>query len=183
MHLPIEMSEENYFKNIYLSQKNKLFRFGFFFLKDEEEAKDATQEALIKIWDKRADWESVENPEAWGMQIVKNICLDRLRKKKTVQKHQDSLKLEKTFGQDPGTISLWQDQWKIMQEVMEQLSEKQKTVFILREVEGNSYQEIAETLEISEAQVKSDLFRSRKFLRASMQKINDHGIRKTRTMA
>jgi RNA polymerase sigma-70 factor (ECF subfamily) len=48
-----------------------------------------------------------------------------------------------------------------MQEVMEQLSDKQKTVFILREVEGNSYQEIAETLEISEAQVKSDLFRSR----------------------
>ena len=177
------MSEENYFKNIYLSQKNKLFRFGFFFLKEEEEAKDAIQEGLIKIWDKRADWEAVENPEAWAMQIVKNICLDRLRKKKTVQKHQDSLKLEQTYGQDPGRISLWQDQWAILQEVMDQLSEKQKTVFILREVEGSSYQEIAELLGISESQVKTDLFRSRKFLKASMQKINDHGIKRSRTTA
>jgi len=177
------MNEENYFKNIYLSQKNKLYRFSFFYMKDEEEAKDAVQEALIKIWDKRSDWDRVDNPEAWGMQIVKNICLDRLRKQKTVQKHQDSLKLEKTFGQDPGTISVWQDQWKILQDVLEQLSEKQKTVFILREVEGNSYQEIAETLEISESQVKTDLYRSRKYLKASMQKINDHGIKNFRNLA
>lgn len=177
------MSEENYFKNIYLSQKNKLFRFAFYFLKDEEEAKDATQDTLIKIWDKRVDWKQIDNPEAWGMQIVKNICFDRLRKKKTSQKYENSLTLEKSFGQDPGRISLWQDQWEIMQEVLQQLTEKQKAVFILREVDGNSYQEIAETLEISEAQVKTDLFRSRKFLKASMQKINDHGITRTRTTA
>lgn len=177
------MSEENYFKNVYLSQKNKLYRFGFFYLKDEDEAKDVTQEALIKIWDKRSSWDSIENPEAWSMQIIKNICLDKLRKKKTIQKHQDSLKLEDVFGQDPGRISIWQDQWQILQELLEQLSEKQKTVFILREVEGNSYQEIAKLLGISEAQVKSDLFRSRKYLKAIMQKINDHGIKNIRNLA
>lgn len=177
------MSEETYFKNIFLNQKNKLYRFGFYFLKDEEEAKDAVQEALIKIWDKRLEWSTIENTEAWAIQIVKNICLDKLRKQRTALKHQKSLKLEDSHGQDPGRISLWQDQWKMMQQVMEQLNEKQKAVFILREVEGSSYQEIAEIMGITEAQVKSDLFRSRKFLREGMQKINNHGINTTRTMA
>ncbi len=177
------MSEENYFKNTFLSQKNKLYRFAYFFLKGEDEAKDATQEALIKIWDKREEWHKVENPDAWSMQIIKNNCLDRLRKKKTAQKHQQLMELTHSTHQNPGTISIWQDQWQILQQVMEQLSEKQKTVFILREIEGNSYQEIAELLEISEAQVKSDLFRSRKFLREAMLKVNNYGIGTTKTMA
>ncbi len=177
------MSEEIYFKHTFLSQKNKLYRFAYFFLKEEDEAKDATQEALIKIWDKKGEWNKVENPEAWSMQIIKNNCLDRLRKNKTAQKHQQLMELAHSTHQNPGTISIWQDQWEMLQKVMEQLSEKQKTVFILREIEGNSYQEIADLLEISEAQVKSDLFRSRKFLREAMLKVNNYGIRKTRSMA
>lgn len=177
------MSEEIYFKNTFLSKKNKLYRFAYFFLKEEDEAKDATQETLIKIWDKRGEWDKVENPDAWSMQIIKNNCLDRLRKSKTAQKHQESFYFVQSTDQNPGTISIWQDQWNVLQQVMDQLSEKQKTVFILREIEGNSYQEIAALLEISEAQVKSDLFRSRKFLKETMLKINDHGIRKTQSMA
>ncbi len=177
------MSEEIYFKNIFLSQKNKLYRFAFFFLKEMDEAKDATQETLIKIWDKRDEWHKVENPDAWSMQIIKNNCLDRLRKTKTVQKHQATLKIVQSTDQNPGSISIWKDQWKVMQQVMDQLSEKQKAVFILREIEGNSYQEIAESLNISEAQVKSDLYRSRKYLKDKMLKINNHGIGKTQTMA
>nr|WP_236587820.1 RNA polymerase sigma factor [Marivirga aurantiaca] len=177
------MSEEIYFKNTFLSQKNKLYRFAFFFLKETDEAKDATQETLIKIWDKREEWHKVENPDAWSMQIIKNNCLDRLRKTKTVQKHQANLNFAQSTDQNPGTISIWQDQWKLLQQVLNQLSDKQKAVFILREIEGNSYQEIAESLEISEAQVKSDLFRSRKYLKETMLKINNHGIGTTRTMA
>jgi RNA polymerase sigma-70 factor (ECF subfamily) len=56
-------------------------------------------------------------------------------------------------------------------------------VFKLRDIEGYSYKEIAETLAISDAQVKTELFRARKTLKACMHKLNDYGITKTQSIA
>jgi RNA polymerase sigma factor (sigma-70 family) len=65
---------------------------------------------------------------------------------------------------------------QMMHNILDKLSEKQKVVFVLREIEGLSYKEITEQLDIELNQVKTDLHRARKYLRAELSKINDHGI-------
>lgn len=177
------MSEEIYFKNTFLSMKQKLFRFAFYYLKEAQTAEDAIQDAMMKIWDKRSEWSEVKNEEAWSMTIVKNICLDRLRKEASHRKHENRMVVLDRDDQDPNRISVWQDQWKVMQEVLNDLNDNQRMVFKLRDIEGYSYKEIAEVLSLTDSQVKIELFRARKTLKACMHKINNYGITKTQSIA
>jgi len=177
------MSEEIYFKNTFLSMKQKLFRFAYYYLKEAEAAEDALQDALLKIWDKRADWSAIKNEEAWSMMVVKNICLDRLRKLSNARKHQNRMLIEDRDERDPNRISVWQDQWQVMNEVVKTLNNNQRMVFKLRDIEGHSYKEISDLLDLSDAQVKTELFRARKKLKTCMLKINSYGIGKTESVA
>ena len=67
------------FQNLVFPVRNKLYRFAFRLLGDNEEAKDVVQEVFIKVWNGRAELGEVRNMEAWCMRITKNLSLDRLR--------------------------------------------------------------------------------------------------------
>ncbi|MFQ3212758.1 MAG: RNA polymerase sigma-70 factor (ECF subfamily) [Marivirga sp.] len=177
------MSEEIYFKNTFLSMKQKLYRFAFYYLKEAQTAEDALQDAMMKIWDKRGEWSEIKNEEAWSMTVVKNICLDRLRKEATHRKHENQMIVVDRDEQDPNRISVWQDQWSLLHKVIKQLNENQRMVFKLRDIEGYSYKEIAVILSLSDAQVKTELFRARKILKACMHKINDYGTTRNQSIA
>ena len=69
------------FLNIVLPFKDKLFRMAKRLLVSTEEAEDATQEILIKLWDKKNKMETYNNVEAFAMTMTKNFCLDRLKSK------------------------------------------------------------------------------------------------------
>jgi RNA polymerase sigma-70 factor (ECF subfamily) len=60
---------------------DKIFRFSKRFLVSREEAEDATQDVLLKLWKSRKSLSDYNNPEAFAMTITKNYCLDRLRLK------------------------------------------------------------------------------------------------------
>jgi len=177
------MSDELYFKNTFLGYKQKLYRFAFYYLKEAQSAEDALQDAMLKIWDKRSEWSNIKNEEAWSMMVVKNICLDRLRKINTSRKHDSTMFSAEVDEKDPDRISVWQDQWKLLQQTMTTLNETQRAVFKLRDIEGYSYKEIIELLDLSEAQVKTALFRSRKKLRSCMLKLNNYGLKSAESMA
>ena len=67
------------FQNLVFPVKNKLYRFAFRLLGNNEEAKDVVQEVMIKVWSGRDQLDQVQNMEAWCMRITKNLSLDRLR--------------------------------------------------------------------------------------------------------
>ncbi len=177
------MSEEIYFKNTFLSMKQQLYRFAFYYLKEASAAEDALQDALLKIWDKRAEWPKIENEEAYSMVVVKHICLDRLRKATSHKKHQSKMIIADTDEKDPNRISVWQDQWNLLHKMTDSLNENQRMVFKLRDIEGYSYKEIADLLNLSDAQVKTALFRARKKLKTGMLKLNNYGLRTTESVA
>jgi len=68
--------------------KNKLYRFAKRFLVSVEEAEDATQDVLLKLWNLREKLSSYKNPEAFAMTITRNHCLDKLK-----SKHAQNLKI------------------------------------------------------------------------------------------
>jgi RNA polymerase sigma factor (sigma-70 family) len=157
--------------------KNKLFRFAFRLLGSSEEAKDIVQEVFIKIWNGRDQLGEIQNIEAWSMRITKNLSLDRLRQ----QNRRPTDSLEKGLHIQNETLSPYEkteisESMKRIDEMMAGLPEKQRQVMHLRDIEGYSYSEIGEIMEIDMSQVKVNLFRARNAVREKLQKINNYGL-------
>lgn len=165
------------FQNRVLPAKNKLFRFALRFLGNEEEARDIVQDVFIKVWNGRDQMDGVQNWEAWCMRITKNLSLDRIR----VLTRKQTRPIEETF--DIHHESLTPHESTEVGESMQRITlmiaalpEKQRQVIHLRDVEGYSYQEICEILELDMNQVKVNLFRARNSVREKMTKIDAYGL-------
>jgi len=149
------------FQQRVLPVKNKLYRFALRLLGNGQEAEDVVQEVMVKVWIKRQEMHTYLNMEAWCMRLTKNLSLDRLRARKRAF---DSLpeKLEMAASMPtPDVQAEHNDLLALVHETIEQLPEKQKMVIQLRDIEGYTYKEIAEIMEVSMEQVKVNLFRAR----------------------
>lgn len=165
------------FESRVLPAKNKLFRFAFRLLGSSEEAKDVVQEVFIKVWKDREQMSEIQNMEAWCMRITKNLALDKLRSKR----HRTTESLEQSFDMQHEaptpyeTTEIRESMSKINQWILA-LPEKQRQVIHLRDVEGYSYNEICEILELDMNQVKISLFRARNAVKEKFLKVNAYGL-------
>lgn len=164
------------FKKRILPIKDQLYRFAARILNNATEAEDVVQEVLVKLWQQRQDWGNIKNMEAWSMRLTKNMAIDKLR-----SKHKRTEQIDQQFDlstQDvtPDRQAELQDTMQHIESFMAQLPEKQRMVIQLRDVEGMSYQEIADILEIPLNQVKVNLFRARKQLRNLLIKTESYGL-------
>ena len=153
------------FKQTVLPLKDKMFRLALRMLNKREEAEDLVQEALIKLWQQHERLGDVQNLEAWVIRMTKNQCIDKLRGTKNDPKEwkegldwADSSPLP-----DAKTESI--DTMQKLQKLMERLPENQRLVMHLRDIEGMSYQEVADSLDLPLAQVKINLFRARQAMK------------------
>ncbi len=155
--------------------KNRLFRYAFYFLRDEEDARDMVQEVLIRIWNRRDAMEQYLNVEAWCMRVMRNACLDKLKSGyHRFRQELSGIKMASGIV-SPAADLEHKDQVHQMEKLLEQLPEKQRELIQLRDIEGLSYQEIAKVMELDLNQVKVYLFRARQFLRERLEKINNYG--------
>jgi RNA polymerase sigma factor (sigma-70 family) len=167
------------FQNRVLPVKNKLFRFANRFLNNEEEAKDVVQEVFIRVWNGREQMDEVQNWEAWCMRITRNLSLDRIRSMTRKQ----TQPIESTFdvhhdALTPHESTEARESMQRITQLIAGLPEKQRQIIHLRDVEGYSYNEICDILELDMNQVKVNLFRARNAVREKLTKINDYGLQK-----
>ncbi|MGC4020745.1 MAG: sigma-70 family RNA polymerase sigma factor [Cyclobacteriaceae bacterium] len=156
--------------------KNKLYRFAFRLLGSSEEAKDVVQETMIKVWNGR-DMAEVQNMEAWCMRITKNLSLDKLRSKQ--RKSTTTLEVGYDVRHEslsPHEKTEMQESMKRIDQLMAALPDKQRQVMHLRDIEGHSYNEICDILELDMNQVKVNLFRARNAVREKLIKLNAYGL-------
>jgi RNA polymerase sigma factor (sigma-70 family) len=165
------------FENRVLPTKNKLFRFALRFLGSEEDAKDIVQEVFIRVWNGRQQMSQVQNWEAWCMRITKNLSLDRIRllKSKPTLPLEEGLDLHHHALTPLESTEIGESMNKITQ-MIAMLPDKQRQIIHLRDVEGYSYQEICEILELDMNQVKVNLFRARNAVREKLTKIDAYGL-------
>jgi RNA polymerase sigma-70 factor (ECF subfamily) len=166
------------FQTRVLPVKNKLYRFAFRLLGSEEEAKDVVQEVFVRVWKGRENMEAVQNWEAWCMRITKNLSLDRIR----TWKRRNTHPLETGYDVQEESLTPYESTEinESMQRVgtlIEALPEKQRNIIHLRDVEGYSYQEICDILELDMNQVKVNLFRARNSVREKITKMNAYGLK------
>ncbi len=165
------------FESRVLPSKNKLFRFAFRLLGSSEEAKDVVQDVLIKVWNGREQMAEVQNMEAWCMRITKNLSLDRIRSRN--RRATDSI--EEVLEIRHETLSPHEkaeihEHMQQIDTMIAALPEKQRQVIHLRDIEGYSYNEICEILELDMNQVKVNLFRARSAVREKLVKMNAYGL-------
>ena len=157
--------------------KNKLFRFALRFLGNEEEAKDVVQEVLIKVWNGRDQMNEVQNWEAWCMRITKNLSLDRIRSLSRRQTQPiENVYEDRQHDLTPYENTEQKESMQRISNLIAALPEKQRQIIHLRDIEGYSYTEICEILELDMNQVKVNLFRARTAVREKLIKINAYGL-------
>jgi RNA polymerase sigma factor (sigma-70 family) len=165
------------FENRVLPSKNKLFRFAFRLLGSSEEAKDVVQEVMIRVWNGREQMANIENMEAWCMRITKNLSLDRIRmqQRRQTDSIQEGFEIRQEILTPHERTEIHENMQRI-NDLIAALPEKQRQVIHLRDVEGYSYNEICEILELDMNQVKVNLFRARTTVREKLVKINAYGL-------
>jgi RNA polymerase sigma-70 factor (ECF subfamily) len=155
----------------------KMFRFARKILGDSEEAKDVVQDGLLRMWAQRERLSEVDNPEAWGMQVIKNLCLDRLKAGVIRQKVTRQLgKQEHTSYPTPYQQVEAKSEMARVAGVIDTLPERFRMIIHLREVEEYSYKEIASIMEWSMAEVKVNLFRARQELKKKLTENTTYGL-------
>ncbi|MBD8488422.1 RNA polymerase sigma factor [Echinicola sp. CAU 1574] len=163
---------KTFFEAYIWSLRSKLYRMAYLWLKSRDEAEDAVQEALEKAWAQRDQLQKMENPTGWMVRVVRNQSLQKLREQRRwmVLETQDDLPEMPMDAAEDVSPAL-----KMVFKFLKDLPEKQQEIFQLREVEGLTYEEIAEYLEISTEQVKVNLFRARKRLKSFLQEKGNYG--------
>ena len=163
------------FLNVVMPFKDKLYRLSKRLLTSAEEAEDATQEVLMKLWSKNNNIANYKNVEAFAMTMTKNFCLDRLKSKQS-----SNLKLVHSNYEDGNTSLQKQlearDSVSWVERIMEDLPEQQKLVLQLRDVEEYDFKEIADLLEMQPTAVRVALSRARKTVRDKLMQKHSYGI-------
>ena len=156
------------FKSDILPIKDKLFRVALRITGNPPEAEDVVQETFIKLWEQGRELQQIQNLEAWCMQMVKNRAIDKRR-----LRFNQSEGLEVAYGfksqeKEPDRQAELADEVAQVKQLMQQLPDKQRMTMQLRDIDGLSYQEISDTLDMPLNQVKTNIFRARKSLRAKL---------------
>ncbi len=165
---------QNEFVQIITPFKDKLFRLAKRMLVSTEEAEDATQEVLVRLWNKNNDLEQYNSVEALAMTMTKNYCLDQLKSKRATNlqivhnNYQDKQASVEAQIEHQNTL-----QWA--EKLISDLPEQQRLILQLREIEEYEFSEIAQVLEMNETAVRVALSRARKTLREQIEKTHNYG--------
>ena len=165
------------FRNDVLPLKNELFRLALRITLNRAEAEDIVQDTLIKVWNRRHEWENIDSIEAFSLTVCRNISLDRIKKKENNNDSLEDVKVaEPLASSNPQDQMIEEDKISLVKQIVDALPEKQRSCMQLRDFEGKSYKEIAEILEISEEQVKVNIFRARQTVKQKYLKLDNYGL-------
>ena len=176
-----KMGDEKSFESLILGCQSKAFNLAIRYLKNEEDAMDALQESFIKIFRHLNSFKEDSRFDTWVYRIVVNTCNDILRKNSS-RKTTDSiyradddkemvLEIPDSSGA-PEEVYDKKEKSEYIMSCMDKLSQDQREIIILRDIQGFSYDEISEILKCSVGTVKSRINRSRLKLREIMMEQN-----------
>ncbi|MEM1350124.1 MAG: sigma-70 family RNA polymerase sigma factor [Myxococcota bacterium] len=169
------------FRELVEKYQRKVYSICYGMLKDAESSLDVSQEVFIKVYRYLEKFNQKSSFYTWLYRITVNMCIDYIRKHSKVQRveYDDRLSHDGAQGDEhilPSTLGLHPDKVygrkelrEKMLEALETLSEKHRTILILREVEGLSYEEIADVLNISKGTVMSRLFHARRYFQDAIK--------------
>ena len=134
------------------------------------------QDTMIRVWDKRDEWPNFESIEAYCLTVARNLAIDRIEKIDSQHMELTTETQELPDALNPNEQLAQSEQIGLLHRLLNELPEKQRRIMQLRDIEGKSYKEIADILQITEEQVKINLFRSRQKIKQRYTEIEDYGL-------
>ena len=162
-----------------LPLKNELYRLALRITLNRAEAEDVVQETMMKVWNRRDNWEQIESIESFCLTICRNLALDKHKKMGSQNMSLNEISFEQpdqSHTANPEEQAVQQDRILLVRRLIDSLPEKQRSVMQLRDMEGKSYKEIAQILDISEDQVKINIFRARQNIKQRFIQTEKYGL-------
>ncbi len=154
------------FNTLFGLYRPRLFRFAIQLVKAHDEADEVVQETFVKLWLKRDVLISVDDPEKFVYTVLRNICIDRLRKIARDGRLREEIWLHVDSHANPTEEQVFADESAgLVHRAFERLSPHKQVIFELSRHQGLSYDEIADKLKISRNTVKNQLVSSLRFIR------------------
>ncbi len=169
-------THEKFFRDNILPLKDKLFRIALRITFDRAESEDIVQDTMIRAWDKREEWQTIDSIEAFCMTVCRNLAIDRSQKVEAKNLELTPEISEQKETADPDDRLASDERVEIIYKLMNQLPPPQREIMELRDIEGMSYKEISKVLNLSEEQVKVYLFRARQKIKKSFTNIDNYGL-------
>jgi RNA polymerase sigma-70 factor (ECF subfamily) len=179
----VQKGDRAAFRILVQRYERKVYGIAYGMVRNEDDAMDVAQEAFLKVHRYIDRFQGASNFYTWLYRIVVNLCIDFIRKSRKVKQvdYDDSLsheagreisegKIIGTTFRDPLSNLTSQELGDEIKKALDALSDKHKEVILLREIEGFSYQEIADLLEISVGTVMSRLHHARQNLQRSLRR-------------
>ncbi len=167
------------FELLISSYDKRAYNIAYRVMGNEEDAKDMAQEALLRVFRSIKDFKGQSAFSTWLYRIVTNVCLDELRKRKndkyvsldsTIQTESGELHMELCSDKEtPESVLERVEQREVIKKAINELSEDYKSVIVLRDIQGFSYEEISNILDCSLGTVKSRINRARNMLRDKLR--------------
>jgi RNA polymerase sigma factor (sigma-70 family) len=170
------------FNDLIRQQSRNLYGIAFRILRSQEEAEDAVQEVFIKLWNQGSKIDEYNNVDAMAVTMLKNFCIDQIRKKKHfIREDQDKQYLQDLDNSSPYELMERSESEKIIYHIIDELPVLYKDAIRLREIEGLSYEEIAERTNQNINTLRVIISRARKLIRDEYNKYQyeRRGIKKT----
>ncbi len=153
--------------------RDKLYRLALRLLNSSDDASDIAQDVWMKLWQRKEEIPNLKNAEAFAFTMTRNLCLDVLKSARLKNERLDS-KHENSFRSSDIDPLERTEQSQLIHQAINNLSEQQKTVIHLRDVEGFELSEIAGILNISENNTKVILCRARQNVRQTILNFERH---------
>lgn len=158
----------NDFRNIWMPLSERFYRAAYYMLESQQDAEDAVQELYLKLWRSRDNLSGLRNPVAYGLSLLKNICLDRIRRRE-VRKAEplDLATPPESPPHDRQTDA--KDMLKLVMREMDKLPQKQAEVMKMMVLEGLDYKEISKRTGLSQVHVRVLISAARKTLKRKLE--------------
>ena len=155
--------------------KDRIFRLAKRLLVSNEEAQDATQEVLVRLWNNREKLGGYSSVEALAMTITKNYCLDQLKSKRATEMrivHNNYTDREAGLQKQAED----RDSWNWVEKIIASLPEQQRMILQMRDIEEYEFEDIAKIMDMNETAVRVALSRARKTIREELLKKHSYGL-------
>lgn len=155
---------EQRFHSEYIALADILYRVAFYMLESEAEAEDAVQELYLKLWEGRGQLDEVRQPKAYSIRMLKNLCLDRIRRAQHLTFPERLPETE--FGRAQDDQIDGRHRLDKVLEAVKSLPERQRQVLLMRTVQGLSYEEISTATGMNYLTLRVLLSQARKRLKS-----------------
>jgi len=145
--------------------KDDVYRVALYFTKNKDDAEDLTQDAFIRAYTFFHRFRNDTNFKAWILKIMRNIYITQVKKKRPTSEHNEEQLIAYESSKNTENQVLDAMRTREVQQAINKLPDEFREVIILCELEGHSYEEIANIIDIPVGTVRSRLHRGRMILK------------------